>query len=512
MKTHKGFYYLLGVGCLTAMAACTKKANTPPNIVIIYADDVGIGDLHPYGTGIVPTPNVDRLAKEGVRFTNAHTTSATSTPSRYGLLTGTYPWRRKDTHIARGDAAMIIKPNQFTLADMAKNAGYTTAAVGKWHLGLGAKTGEQNWNKQITPGLESIGFDYSFIMAATGDRVPCVYIEDGKVVDLDLNDPIEVSYTTPFAGEPTGRNNPEMLKMYPSHGHDMALVNGISRIGYMRGGTKALWRDEDIADRITDKAIEFIDKNKDKPFLLYFGTNDIHVPRAPHERFVGKSGLGARGDAIVEFDYSVGAILDALEKANISENTLVILSSDNGPVLDDGYKDNAVEMLGEHNPFGIYRGGKYSIFEAGTLVPMIVKWTGNTKKGLVSKALFSQIDVLASLAKIINSHLPGNVTLDSEDASKTLLGQDLKGREYIVEHNAWGTLSIQNQNSWKYIESSNAIPYNQAVNIEVGNNPNEQLYNLEKDAGEQKNLAIEHTEILDKLKAILTKEKQKIKE
>lgn len=512
MKTNNKFYYLLGVGCLATITACTKKENTPPNIVIIYADDVGIGDLHPYGTGVVQTPNVDRLAKEGVRFTNAHTTSATSTPSRYGLLTGTYPWRRKDTHIARGDAAMIIKPEQFTIADMAKNVGYTTAAVGKWHLGLGDKMGKQNWNKRISPGLESIGFDYSFIMAATGDRVPCVYIENGKVVDLDPNDPIEVSYTKPFEGEPTGRNNPEMLKMHPSHGHDMALINGISRIGYMKGGTKALWRDEDIADRITDKAIEFIEENKDKPFLLYFGTNDIHVPRAPHERFVGKSGLGARGDAIVEFDYSVGAILDALERAGIAENTLIILSSDNGPVLDDGYKDNAVEMIGEHNAFGAYRGGKYSIFEAGTLVPMIVKWSGNTKKGRVSNALFSQIDIVASLAKIIGSNLPNNAVLDSEDASKVLLGKNKKGREYIVEHNAWGTLSVLHQNGWKYIEPSNATPYNKAVNIEVGNSPNEQLYNTKEDIGEQINLATKHTERLHELKAILSKEKQKIKD
>lgn len=214
-------------------------------------------------------------------------------------------------------------------------------------------------------------------MAATGDRVPCVYIEDGRVVGLDPADPIEVSYSKPFEGEPTGRDNPELLtKLRPSHGHDMAIVNGVSRIGWMRGGRSALWVDEEICDRITEKAVDFIRRSaeSDKPFFLYFGTNDIHVPRVPNERFAGRSGMGPRGDAILSFDWQVGEIMRALDSLGIADNTLVILSSDNGPVIDDGYEDGAVEMLGDHRPWGEQRGGKYSAFEAGTRTPFVVRW------------------------------------------------------------------------------------------------------------------------------------------
>jgi arylsulfatase A-like enzyme len=190
----------------TAAALCAGCGKTPaerPNIIIIYADDVGYGDFSCNGSPTIQTPNVDRLASEGVRFTNAHTTSSTSTPARYGLLTGQYPWRKEGTGIAAGNAGMIISPEQYTLADMLRGAGYATGAVGKWHLGLG-ETARQDWNGVIAPGLSDIGFDYSFIMAATGDRVPCVYIENQRVVGLDPADPISVSYAEPFEGEPAG--------------------------------------------------------------------------------------------------------------------------------------------------------------------------------------------------------------------------------------------------------------------------------------------------------------------
>lgn len=346
-----------------------------PNIVVIYADDIGYGDLSCYGANRVATPNTDSLANNGVRFTNAHSAAATSTPSRYGLLTGEYPWRRKGTGIAAGDASLIINPDRQTLPKLMQQAGYTTAAVGKWHLGMGSVTGNQNWNNLVKPGPKEIGFDYSYIMAATGDRVPCVFMENQEVVNLNPNDPISVSYTQNFLGEPTGKDNPELLtKLHPSHGHDQSIINGISRIGYMKGGKSALWVDENIADSITVHATRFIEKNKDKPFFLYFGTNDIHVPRYPHERFRGKTGMGHRGDAILQFDWAVGEIVSALKHAGVFENTLIIITSDNGPVVDDGYKDGAVELLQNHKPWGPFRGGKYSAFEAGTRVPFIVHW------------------------------------------------------------------------------------------------------------------------------------------
>ena len=234
---------------------------------------------------------------------------------------------------------------------------------------------EQDWNGVIKPGPSEIGFDYSFLIPATADRVPCVFVENGKVDGLDPDDSIHVSYQHPIGDEPTGKKNPELLRMFPSHGHDMAIVNGIPRIGYMTGGKSALWDDENMAQVITKKAETFIEKNKNRRFFLYFATSDIHVPRVPNPRFVGKSGMGPRGDAILQFDWSLGEIIKTLDRLGLRENTLVVFTSDNGPVVDDGYQDQAVELLNGHTPSGPLRGGKYSIFDAGTRVPFVVSWT-----------------------------------------------------------------------------------------------------------------------------------------
>ena len=260
------------------------------------------------------------------------------------------------------------------MATVLKNAGYRTGVIGKWHLGLGGD--KLDWNAEIKPGPIELGFDESFIMAATGDRVPCVYIRGHRVVGLDPADPIEVRYDMPFAGIPTGKADPALLRLHPSHGHDMAIVSGISRIGYMKGGKSALWNDETMAETFTREAVAFINRNKSRRFFLYFATHDIHVPRVPHPRFAGKSGMGPRGDAIVEFDWSVGEVLRALDENGLAESTLVVLTSDNGPVVDDGYRDDAVEKLGSHKPAGPFRGGKYSKFEGGTRVPFMVRWPG----------------------------------------------------------------------------------------------------------------------------------------
>lgn len=502
---------LVGTFALTAVSlqsavAENKSSDSPrkPNVVVILADDLGYGDISCNGATRVSTPNVDRIANQGIRLTNTHAVAATSTPSRYSILTGVYAWRVPGTGVAPGDAAMIVKPTDKSLAAMMQRGGYRTAAVGKWHLGLGDKTGAQNWNGQISPALDAIGFDYSFIMAATGDRVPCVYIENGRVVGLDPADPIQVSYKTPFEGEPTGKNNPELLKLHPSHGHDQALINGISRIGYMKGGKSALWTDEDIADRITEKAVQFIEDNKDEPFFLYFCTNDIHVPRAPHSRFVGKSGMGARGDAILQFDWSVGQVLDKLKELGLDDNTLVILTSDNGPVVDDGYRDQAVELLGDHKPWGKMRGGKYSIFEAGTRVPALASWNGHIKPGTQSNALLSQIDLFASLAELVDVDLADGEAPDSQDHLDALTGKDKRGREWLVE-NA-GTLSIT-VGDWKYISPSNGGKFDKATNTELGNSQQPQLYNLKKDIGERENLAEKHPEKVKELASLLERVK-----
>ncbi len=486
------------VAFISSLAATPMLAQNHPNVIFIVADDLGYGDLSCYGEKTIKTPNVDNLADKGLLFTDAHSVASTSTPSRYSLFTGCYSWRRNDTGIAPGDAGMIIRPEQTTIADMFRGAGYRTGAIGKWHLGLGDKTGTQDWNGVITPGPQDIGFDYSYLMAATGDRVPCVWIDNQRVANYDAAHPISVSYKTPFPNEPLGKDHPELLtKLHPSYGHNQAIVNGISRIGYMKGGGKALWKDENIADTLTNKAIEFIERESDKPFFLYVGTNDVHVPRYPHARFRGKSGMGYRGDAILQFDWTVGQIVEALKRKGILDNTLIILTSDNGPVVDDGYKDQAKELLGEHRPWGQFRGTKYSIYEAGTRVPFIISWPKKVKSG-VSEALVSHIDLFASMASLVGGEVPSGAAEDSWNQIKSLLGKDKKGRDYVIESS--GQLAVTT-GEWKYI-----MP---RKNKKSNGNTLGQLYYLKKDIAETQNLVEKYPEKAYELMSIVKKEVNK---
>jgi arylsulfatase A-like enzyme len=490
----------LEIFALGAMQTTLGQVAEKPNIIIIYADDLGYGDVSCYGATNIRTPNIDRLAQQGLRFTNAHCTSATSTPSRYSMLTGEYAWRKKGTGVATGDAPAIIEPGRTTIASVLKSAGYATGVVGKWHLGLGP-VGGADWNGEITCGPLDLGFDYNFILPATGDRVPCVFVENRRVVGLDPNDPIQVSFKEPILTEPTGKDHPELLKMHPSHGHDMTIVNGISRIGYMSGGKSALWIDEDIADVITGKAVKFIEKYKDKPFFLYFATHDIHVPRVPNQRFVGKSGMGPRGDAILEFDWSVGEIMKTIDNLKLAGKTLIIVSSDNGPVVDDGYKDQAVEKLGEHKPAGPLRGGKYSLFDGGTRVVFIVRWNERIKPGL-SGALFSQIDLLASFASLTGQTLSFNDAPDSFNNISTLLGNTNDDRKWLVEHS--GRLTIL-KGDWKFIEPGPGVKLQVNTNTETGNDPLPQLYNLKNDLGEKTNIASQNPAVVKELTELIKK-------
>lgn len=485
------------LGLCGAAFAAAQPAR--PNIVLIYADDVGFGDLSCYGAKSVHTPNLDRLAKGGLRFTDAHCSSATCTPSRYSLLTGEYAWRKKGTGVLPGDARLIIEPGRQTLPAMLQGAGYKTAVIGKWHLGLG--TGNIDWNGPIRPGPLEVGFDKAFLVPATGDRVPCVYVEDHKVVGLDPADPIRVSYGKPIEGVPTGRANPELLKMHPSHGHDMSIVNGVSRIGYMSGGKAALWVDEDMADVLTRKALDFVEQNKANPFFLFFSTHDIHVPRMPNKRFAGKTSMGPRGDAIAELDWCAGQVLDKLEQLGLAENTLVMFSSDNGPVVDDGYKDQAAEKLGAHKPAGDWRGGKYSIFEGGTRIPFMLRWPARVKPG-VSRALIGQQDLLASLARLTGQTLRADAGPDSLDVLDALLGASKTGRKHIVEHAR--ALSYR-EGDWKMIEPAEGPAVNKQTNTELGTAPAPQFYNVAKDPGEKTNLADRYPDRVKAFQAALDK-------
>jgi len=461
----------------------TSGATRPPNVVLIYADDLGWGDVGCYGATAIRTPHLDRFAAQGLRFTDAHAASATCTPSRYALLTGEYAWRRRGTGVLPGDAALIIEPGRTTLPALFQRADYRTAVIGKWHLGLG--TTNLDWNVAIKPGPLEIGFDYAFIMAATGDRVPCVYVENQYVRNLDPRDPIRVRYGQPVGDEPTGKARPDLLRMHPSHGHDQTIVNGISRIGYMTGGQAARWKDEEMALEFCQHAQIFLREQRDRPFFLYLALHDPHVPRRPHPQFVGKSGLGPRGDAIVQADWVVGEVLAELDRLKLAETTLVIFTSDNGAVVDDGYRDKAVERLGDHRPNGPWRGGKYSKFEGGTRVPLLVRWSGRVSPG-VSDALLSQVDFPATFAALLGQTLDSKTAPDSQNQLAALLGETRTGRDHLVEH---GQGLALREGPWKFIPATEGSRIAWQTGLETGNLNAPQLYGLATDPGETNNLA-----------------------
>ena len=461
-----------------------------PNILIIYLDDLGYGDVA-YNGGKIPTPNIDQLASGGIVFTNGYASSATCTPSRYALLTGMYPWRKKDAKILSGSAPLLIDTAQITIPKLLHNVGYSTGVIGKWHLGLG--NGNINWNEMVSPGPNEVGFDYSYIMAATQDRVPTVYLKNEKVINLDVNDPIEVSYDSNFAGQPTGLDNPELVKMKWHHGHNNTIVNGIPRIGFMKGGDSAKWDDYNMSDHFLQEAQDYIIRNKEKPFFLYYAMQQPHVPRTPNPRFKGKSGMGPRGDVIMEADWSIGQVMETLKNQGILENTFIIFTSDNGPVLNDGYYDDAVEKIGDHKPWGKFRGGKYSLFDAGTHVPFITYWKGKINPA-ISDALVSQLDILASVAKLVNID---DQDVDSQNILGSFMGRNDQGRESLVLE-ATSRTAFRKGN-WVMIPPYEGPEIIKNVNIETGNSEVYQLYNLHQDKGEQTNLVDSNEDKLNEM-------------
>ena len=456
-----------------------RAASPRPNIVFILADDLGYGDLGCYGATQVDTPNIDRLARAGMRFTDAHSPSAVCTPTRYALMTGQYAWRHPaGSRILSGVAPLCIPKGRLTLPALLKEAGDTTGVVGKWHLGLGE--GETDYNGSIAPGPREVGFDSSFIIPATGDRTPCVYVEDGRVVGYDPADPIRVSYGKPIGAEPTGAQSPALLKVRPSHGHDNTIINGISRIGFMTGGTAARWDDEEMADRITRKAVDFIEANKGRRFFLYFATHDVHVPRVPHPRFRGTSRHGTRGDAIHELDWCVGRVLAALEENRLADDTLVLFTSDNGGVMDDGYQDGSGDDTSGHRCNGRLRGFKGGLYEGGSRVPFIARWPGKVPAGKVSKALISHVDLLATVAALTGKSLPDGAGPDSVNQVPSLLAEEPETpcRDSLVIHGGGGRLALR-QGPWKLIPGRAG---------DVGGKA--ELYNLDDDIGEANDLAL----------------------
>ena len=472
-----------------------------PNIIIMYADDLGFGDVGCYGAESVPTPNIDRLAADGLLFTNGYATAATCTPSRYSLLTGAYSWRNPDAAILAGDAPMIIGEDEGTVASMFAGEGYRTGIVGKWHLGLGA--GSLDWNASIARTPNDVGFEESYILAATNDRVPCVYVNDRRVEKLDPDDPIEVVYGRPgaFPDVPTGLENPELLRMHYSHGHDGTIVNGVSRIGEMRGGSAALWDDESMAEVFLDRARDYVRRNASGPFFLYYAFHQPHVPRIPGPRFAGSTPQGPRGDVIAEMDWCVGQLLDTLDELGIREETMVVFSSDNGPVLDDGYHDRAEELVGEHAPAGPLRGGKYSMYDGGTRVPFVVSWPGTVEPGR-SEAIVCHVDFFASFASLVGSRPRDRDAPDSEDVLDALLGRAGTGRsELVVE--GMQARTVLRQGPWTYIPPHEGPAVSPTTRTELGNADEPQLYNLDDDIGQIANRARPQREIAESMDARL---------
>ncbi len=488
----------------------TQAANKP-NIVIIYGDDVGFGDLGAYGSKLIPTPNLDGLAAQSLKFTDGHCSAATCTPSRFSMLTGIHGFRH-GVRVLPPNAPMKIKPEMFTLPQMLKKAGYETAVIGKWHLGIGDGKTPVDWNADVKPGPLEIGFDYSFLLPSTNDRVPCVYLENHRVVGLDPKDPLYVAKKAPegFKGTvyPDAKKDRSAMTYYQSsHGHNNSVINGIGRIGYMWGGKSALWNDETMADEFVNQAKKYLaTRKKDKPFFLYWAAADIHVPRAPNPRFKGESKLSFRGDAMVQLDWCVGEILKSLKENGLAENTIVIFSSDNGPVYDDGYDDGTTVRTSTkendrgHDGSGPYRGGKYQIYEGGTRVPFIIRWPGKIQVG-TSRALFSQIDLMASFADLVGVKLAADQGIDSRNMLPALLGKDQKGLPSMIEEARGVALR---QGPWKYIKPGGKKKNKQGEKV-VGKG---QLYNLDSDIGEQNNIIDQHAERAKSMHDLLVKMEQ----
>ena len=490
-----------------------------PNIVVIMADDLGYGDLSCYGATNIETPNIDRLAANGIRFTDGYCSASTCTPTRYSLLTGNYAFRTRGTGIAPPNSPALIAAGTETIASILQRGGYRTAVIGKWHLGLGPKKDKNakkndgpfgpDWNGDLKPGPLEIGFDSCFLLPTTNDRVPQVYVQDHRVANLDPNDPLWVGNKRPSQSHPTGKTHRDTLKLDWSHGHNATIHNGISRIGFYTGGESARFRDEDLADMWVKKSVEFLEANRNKPFFLFFSSHDLHVPRMPHERFQGKSKLGLRGDSILQLDWSVGELTKTLKRLGIEKNTLVIFCSDNGPVMDDGYKDGALEKLGDHRAAGPFSGGKYSVYEGGTRTPFITHWPG-TIAPQESDQVVCTVDLAASFAKLINQPLADDACTDSFDVLDALLGKpSARGRETLIQQDNGnkGSFGFRKGN-WKLQRHDKGKSRNLNVDHKLAHTkvPKFQLFNLADDPSESINVIEKHPKIAAKLKALLTQQ------
>lgn len=351
-----------------------------PNIIFIMADDMGIGNWSCYGATKITTKHCDRLAAEGMRFTRAHTPSAVCSPTRYSVLTGTYPWRgaRVPRHLIATEP-LVIADGEHTVASLLQARGYATAAIGKWHLGVG-RVDPIDWNKPLSPGPNDVGFDYYFGMITSHNQPPFVWTENNQIVGKGAVDEIFVEGNTEVAN-PLPRRD-----------------------------------DSAIAATCAAKAVGFIEQNKDQPFFLYYPTGAVHTPHQPAPFVVGKSEAGVYGDYVLDFDWQVGQILDALDQNGLTENTLVMVTGDNGSIAAWG-------KAFDHKPNGILRDQKATIYEGGHRVPFIARWPGRIEAGVTCEEPISLVDLTATAADMLDFKLPENAALDSHSILPLLLGQ-----------------------------------------------------------------------------------------
>lgn len=477
---------LLSCAGIVISVATAAPATTAPNIVVILADDVGWGDAGCYGSTKVKTPNIDRLAREGQRFTNGHASAAVCTPTRYSLITGQYSWRQSGSGlnkgVANGDSPLLIPTTITTAPGLLQKAGYQTAIIGKWHLGFGLK--KPDYNQELRPGPLEIGFHEFFGIPATNDRIPTVFVRDHRVVGLDPSDPIQVTYDKDEASQ-------QGLSPFAA---------GRNRIGWGKGGKAAWWKDTDIADTQTRECVQFLERNKEKKFFLFFTPHDVHAPAIPHKRFVGTSGLSDRADMLHELDWSIGEILNTLERLDLAKNTLIIYSSDNGAYVNDE---------SGHQPTGPFRGIKSQLWEGGHRVPFIVRWPSRIQPG-VSEDLVSTIDVPHTICAAAGIDVSREALPDSFNLLPALLGEKKADkRDHLILMSGTGHLAIRDT-QFKYMPNlAFADGWKAGPKKKQGGPARPALYDLSKDPGETKNLFDSETAKANHLANLLEKAQSK---
>jgi arylsulfatase A-like enzyme len=499
MKRPAALSALLPLLLLTALLAPSPApaAERRPNIVVILADDLGYGDVGCYGATKVRTPNIDRLAREGMRFTQAHSPASVCTPSRYNLMTGRYCWRTWAGHgTTWANDPLLIEEGRTTLASLLKGAGYVTGCVGKWHLGFG-RPDTPGWddalgpdfNGELRPGPLDVGFDRFFGMPAVGQH-PNLYIDGRRVVGLDPTDPIR------FINDPRPAYQVDYLRRPRTAPTNLQMASGKS----------AELVFEDCALRLTDEAVAFLRANHARPFFLYLAPRNIHSPLKPNWRFAGTSAIGVYGDFIHELDWSVGEVLAALDRFGVAGNTLVIFSSDNGGVPPRRRESVPAEVAG-HRINGPLRGQKTEVFEGGHRVPFIVRWPDRVKAGVTSNALVANTDLLATCAEILARLLPHDAGEDSYSFLSALLGASTgqPPRPALVTDSMMGLFAIQ-EGPWKLIQGQGGGGYFPQGSPPPPPSPTEppgQLYHLGDDLGETRNRYEERPEIVARLTALL---------